>query len=393
MTEAATAHAAVVPEAEAAALRDGRRLDYLDSLRALAVFVVFLTHVTEIFIRVTTKQPGLNAFAYDANLGRVGVVTFFAISGFLIPSSLRGATAPGLTRFAITRFCRLYPAFILSILPSAATYGLMSQGLHLTQSEFLYNLTMVPRLFGEPMVNGAYWTLEVEVTFYAVCSFLFAGGVLRSGFVLACLMSVGFFMFLSSQQPIWGGLLNVPLSGDAYFFYLNIACMFWGAVIRRWWDGDRLNLVTKALMAAFSYYWLLHMPAVLLLNTLGVLHRSLDVRLIAGYSIGLGLFVAFVLVVKVRWRPVVWFGRISYSFYLLHQAGLYLVYWAVLRSPGLQHRSMVYYVIACLISSTAMAAASFAIVERPSIRLGKRLWAALDRRWVRTGGPGMWVRP
>jgi peptidoglycan/LPS O-acetylase OafA/YrhL len=80
------------------------RLEYLDSLRAVAVLVVFVMHVTEVFIRITPKQPDIFHWAYELSLGRVGVVTFFAISGFLIPSSLRGPTGPGLLRFLITGF-------------------------------------------------------------------------------------------------------------------------------------------------------------------------------------------------------------------------------------------------------------------------------------------------
>ena len=351
-----------------------RRLEYLDALRAVAVLIVFVIHVTEIFIRVSPEHPALFQLFHDLNFGRVGVVTFFAISGFLIPSSLRGPAGPGLCRFLVTRFSRLYPAFIVSLVPCVATYTLMTQGLHITPHEVLLNLTMVPRLFDAPMANGAYWTLEVELAFYAICMFLFAGGVLRQAFVLAGIMGVLFGLFYSSQVQLWGGMLNPKLDGDTFFFGLNLACMFWGAVIRRAWDGERLNVPTLALMAAFSFYWLLYLPGALLLDRTGLVPRpSIDPRLVYGYSIGLWLFVLGVFVVRVRIPAVSWFGRISYSFYLTHQAGLYIPYAIVRHNGWMQHARMPWYLLAAFVCSIVLAAASFYIVERPFIRWGHRL--------------------
>ena len=376
MTTAAICPSPAPKQAARATAGRGGRLSYLDGLRAVAVLVVFVTHVTEIFVRVTGSHR-LYHLSYDLNLGRVGVVTFFAISGFLIPSSLFGTPGGGTVRFLITRGFRLYPAFLLSILPSAATYELMTQGQHLHLDQGLLNLTMLPRLFGAPMANGAYWTLEVELAFYTICLFLFLGGVLRSAFVLAGLMGALFFLFYTSQTQIWGGLLNPSLSGDAFFFSLHLACMFWGAALRRWWDGERLNALTWTLIGVFACFWLIDMPVRLAWTRLHPGSGTMDARLVFGYSLGLWIFVLGMLVVRVRWRPAVWFGRISYSFYLLHQAGLYAVYWVVLKVPGLQNGPMLLYLAASLASSTALAAASFYLMEAPLIRLSRRLTARL----------------
>ena len=357
------------------------RLDYLDALRAAAVLTVFVMHVSEIFVRIAPEHKATYDLAQDLNFGRVGVVTFFAISGFLIPSSLHGLAGPGLLRFVVTRVCRLYPAFLLSLVPSFATYNLMTQGVDYTTRDVLMNLTMVPRLFDAPMANGAYWTLEVEIAFYVVCAFLFAGGVLRNTFVLAALTAGLSVVFYTSQAEIWGGLLNPALSGDAFFFCLNLACMFWGAALRRWWDGDRLNTLTVALLAVFSAYWLLYLPIVLLLDRTGLVPRpGIDPRLISGYSLGLGLFALGLFVVRVRVRAISWFGRISYSFYLTHQAGLYVPYWLALHHQTLQHRPMPLYILASFVTSTTLAAASFYLVERPFIRVGRRLVRRLETR-------------
>ena len=66
------------------------RLAFVDGLRALAILTVFITHGTEQLGPASTHGALLTRIAYDLNFGRVGVVIFFAVSGFLIPSSLRG---------------------------------------------------------------------------------------------------------------------------------------------------------------------------------------------------------------------------------------------------------------------------------------------------------------
>jgi peptidoglycan/LPS O-acetylase OafA/YrhL len=348
-------------------------------MRGIAVMVVFIMHVTEVFVRLTPSGRSIYQAFYDLNLGRVGVVTFFAVSGFLVPSSLFGKPWSGSSRFLIARVFRLYPAYLLSIIPSVLTYQLMTQGQHISPQDALLNLTMVPRLFGAPMANGAYWTLEVELAFYAVCLFLFLGGVLSNSFVLAALMAGLFFLFYTSQRQLWGGLLNPSLSGDAFFFSLHLACMFWGAVIRRWWSGERLNAITYILVGMFSSYWLILLPAELLVTTLHPAFGHMDSRLVFGYSLGLWLFVIGMSIIRIRMRAVIWFGRISYSFYLLHQAGLYVVYWLVLTLPVLQGLPMPLYVLAALACSTGLAAASFSLVEAPFVRLGRALTARLSR--------------
>jgi len=47
--------------------------------------------------------------------GGLGVLLFFAISGYVIPNSLRGTRVRGLKRFVIHRFFRLWPTFWLCL--------------------------------------------------------------------------------------------------------------------------------------------------------------------------------------------------------------------------------------------------------------------------------------
>jgi peptidoglycan/LPS O-acetylase OafA/YrhL len=337
-------------------------------LRALAILAVFYTHATEILGPNSSHGVFITRFAYDFNLGRVGVVTFFAISGFLIPSSLHGARGDGSVRFVFSRIFRLYPAFWLSVLPSVAAVYLYA-GTWFARDDILLNFTMLPRFFGASYANGGYWTLEVETIFYATTLFLFIGGVVGSQFILSCLMFGGFLLFYTSQRPIMGGALNPALSPDAFYLSLHLACMFWGAMCRQWWDGNRLEPIPKLLFWAFTGYWLLYTPLDTAWQWIG--QPDLNIRLQAGYSLGLGIFFVIMLTEASLGRVISWIGRISYSLYLLQFTGLILVNAAILKWPVLQGQWLEINILYALLLSLALSDLSYRLIEKPSISLGR----------------------
>lgn len=57
------------------------------------------------------------------DLGRIGVVVFFAISGFIIPTSLNHRSLHPVRKFLISRLFRLYPLYWISIILGIAVAG------------------------------------------------------------------------------------------------------------------------------------------------------------------------------------------------------------------------------------------------------------------------------
>lgn len=368
------------------------RLAFLDCLRAIAVMLVFVTHSTEKF----SMLPGgggswLAWLAYEFNFGRVGVVVFFAISGFLIPSSLRGGVGDGSVRFVVSRFFRLFPAFWVSI-PAAVGAQLWLQGRAIGDHDLLLNFTMLPRLFGAPMANGAYWTLEVELLFYILCAFLFIGGLLGRGFVLSAFALALGFLFYTSQRPVFSGLLNPDLSGEAFYFWLHISVMFWGAVCRKLWDGERIGAPALLMFGLYSGYLLLYRPLLLGYQALWLHHVGTEaIRWSAGYSGAMWIFVLLVFFRPLHSRLLAWMGRISYSFYLLHGPAIYLVFWLAERHAGLQGGPMAAYMLVSFALALVVSEASFTLVEAPCVALGRQVskwllrrlgWAAAEPRAV-----------
>jgi hypothetical protein len=143
------------------------RLDYIDGLRGIAVSAVFVQHVADY---VMERAPGRSSvlrmiFVDSFDSGRFGIALFFLISGFVIPFSFRRPSA--VLRFIITRFFRLYPAYWLSLATAIIVlYTFFSVNIGL--DTILFNFTMFEMAFGRPVVLGPYWTLIIELIFYAM---------------------------------------------------------------------------------------------------------------------------------------------------------------------------------------------------------------------------------
>ena len=151
------------------------RLRQVDTLRAIAAGMVMWTHFAEMLQPVTARGPAfLYTFPAFLNLGGIGVMIFFAISGFVICRSLDGPRREGARRFLIQRSCRLYPVFWVSMLGGALVWRLQHR--RLTWALVAATATMFPSGLGQPYLMRVYWTLEIELAFYVVCLGLFLAG-------------------------------------------------------------------------------------------------------------------------------------------------------------------------------------------------------------------------
>jgi hypothetical protein len=145
---------------------NSNRLQHIDALRAIAALLVLCTHVTETFYTLspqTTSTRWLFDVSHNWDFGRMGVVAFFFISGFVIPFSTRPGLPGAGWDFAIRRLFRIYPAYWLSV-PAGVFACYWLWGIPFTATDFLVNLTLMQDLVGVRSAIGLYWTLLVELT-------------------------------------------------------------------------------------------------------------------------------------------------------------------------------------------------------------------------------------
>jgi peptidoglycan/LPS O-acetylase OafA/YrhL len=131
----------------------------LDGLRAISICLVLAAHL----LPLGPKYLNLNSTA-----GPMGMSLFFALSGYLIVTTLRGATVP---EFIVKRLARILPLAYLYIILVFFVFGLSRQAL-LSHLGFIVNYRLDQML----PVTEHLWSLCVEVHFYVLITLVAAAG-------------------------------------------------------------------------------------------------------------------------------------------------------------------------------------------------------------------------
>ncbi|NQW83685.1 MAG: acyltransferase [Alcaligenaceae bacterium] len=374
-----------------------QRFGYIDAQRGLAALLVIWLHATDAFMQLPTPPTGGLLYKISAAIdtGRIGVILFFAISGFVIPSSLRAVgnqtTLDALRVFFIRRVFRLYPAYWVSVV-AAALLGLFLMTPFSSQTVLL-NLTIIQSVFGAPDVLGLYWTLRLELIFYIACALLFTFKVLQQPRWLVVGMFGGPIVFAVLPRcvhwlnPQW---LN-PASAGPFLNYLTeyglfIAIMFWGALFRCWHDraqADGTQHFSRVVLVVFILFALGICAAPLLTWMFyAYLPSALASKLtvfMPPVSLGLGLFILLSTTLKINHRVTTWLGEISYSMYLFHPIVFYTLF-VLLRDgrlPWLAEAHLAVYLLLSVLGSIVLSALIYYAVEKPMMRLGRKLSGTL----------------
>lgn len=142
-----------------------KRVNEIDLLRfAAALAVVFYHYAFRGYAANDMSIMPYPLLARFAKYGYLSVNLFFMISGFVI---LMTAAEGSLRRFIVSRITRLYPVFwICCTVTFVTTLILGGERYFATASQYLINLTMLSEFFNAQPIDGAYWSLFVEIKFY-----------------------------------------------------------------------------------------------------------------------------------------------------------------------------------------------------------------------------------
>lgn len=172
-----------------------------DFLRFLAASLVIFSHCYPLTGRI---DPLWQWTQYET-FGDLAVRIFFIISGYLVTASmLHSRSVP---HYLWKRALRIFPAFGVSLLVCGLIIGPAMTALPLeayfTDPKFhvfmagmnLYGMTdLLPGVFADhlnPSINGSYWTLRIEFTFYLLIAALALVKQLRP--ISIAILAVAFF--------------------------------------------------------------------------------------------------------------------------------------------------------------------------------------------------------
>ncbi len=217
--------------------KDASRLHELDALRFVAAVAVVLYHLTY----SNTVQAAFPEVDGVTRFGYMGVDLFFIISGFVILWSAQGRSP---VAFVIARFSRLYPVFWVALLTTSAV--VWHDGV-ITIRQILLNATMVPGNLGAGFIDGAYWTLQVELNFYFLIFVLLVFGQINNAEKWAYGWLVVIALTLVTHK-IPASLTVYPYG--SYFAGGMILISQSGRVVLRGRAGSPWAAVTRALDAA-----------------------------------------------------------------------------------------------------------------------------------------------
>ncbi|GAA1730473.1 acyltransferase [Aeromicrobium alkaliterrae] len=349
--------------------RPEARFLLLDLARLLAALAVVLYH----FVAREHDQWGSSAqnlfpvLSQVSVYGFLGVQLFFVISGFVILMSVENRSV---RQFAAARAARLFPAYWVAVLATAALLVWIAPQLHqdVSLSQVLVNLTLLQTPLGIAPVDGVYWTLWVEVTFYAAIALLVALGVTGRGMT--------WFMV---GWPV-AGLAVSLLGNEKLIFLLAAEHAPWFAA------GMCLYLMHRHGRTAFRWAFLVLVTALAVRQTLAFNvpdtepYTDVPVSRVVAAVLAVAIVAVMTVVTQTDLKSVgrpwmITAGALTYPLYLLHE---YWGWWMIgLVQPVAGHLAAL---AAALLLSLLMAHVVAHGVERP---VRPRLRRALEKLLAR----------
>jgi peptidoglycan/LPS O-acetylase OafA/YrhL len=359
--------------------RDPRadRFGNIDSLRGVARLLVVYIHSVQWLQDSGTKLPALEAWLLDTSVtvvdpGKVGVLVFFAISGFVVPMSLMRARPHATRAFVVNRSFRILPAYWLS-LAIGAPLMVAALGHEVTMASLVGNAIMAPQLFKGGFVLKVYWSLQVELVFYVLCLALFLTGLIRHP-LLPGRAAIG-FLLLGLLAAILRHRLTVPAPVGLLLF---LSLMFWGFCARLQVENDSPALRRQLAILVVLYLGLMPVICYLAYGGMPTSYGTWQAYA-ASYVLAVLIFLTFGILLQADWAPLTWVGRVSYSVYLFHVICIVAI--GSLVAPLLPENGLGTPVILGFAAiSLVAAAATYRLAEEPMIRFGRTLNRTLDRR-------------
>jgi peptidoglycan/LPS O-acetylase OafA/YrhL len=349
------------------------RVNEIDLLRFCAAMAVVFHH----YAFRGFAADGMSVMPYPllaplAKYGYLGVELFFMISGFVI---LMTAANGSLSAFLISRVVRLYPAFwACCTLTFVTILAIGAPRYAASLPQYLINMTMTSGFVGVADLDGSYWSLYVEMKFYALVAVVLLLGRIRQAQVFLVLW---LFASIALELVHIGRLRSLLIADYSAFFIAGAACfLVWSEGISK----TRIGLIAASWCLAVwqSIAWL------------PVFEKRYNTP-IDGYVVAGAVTTFFVIMFLIsarltgtlsryRWTVA---GAMTYPLYLLHQVIGFAVFNAAY--PSVSSHVLLWTTITLML---ALAYSVHVVVERRlSLRLKNILLRSLKAMPQRTNRP------
>ncbi|MGP0575677.1 acyltransferase family protein [Paenibacillus peoriae] len=351
---------------EAMGKMEDDKLQFVDTLRALAIIGVLLVHVSQ-------HVDGLNGWLQKGlSIGAKGVALFYVASAFTLFLSLSrrsGDKKERISAYLLRRFFRIAPLYyvmlgIYLVVNGTGPRFWLGDQEGVTAANIAAHVLFLNGLnpYWINSIIGVEWSIAVECMFYLFIPLLFK--LIRSVrhatwfVVMVLVVSFGLNTVFAqypwiSDHSLWGHYLYLWFPNQLPVFGLGILLFFIWKDERHWKSIDRVSgglLLVSVLFAFFGG--------------------------MTDYLIGVGLLLgAYALY---HWQPIwllnrvwSWIGRLSYSMYLTHMLALGLI--VQVKIPFAPLVSLTLMFIMTLLVTIGLSWFTYSWIEQPGIRWGKKL--------------------
>ena len=364
------------------------RIRFANQLRGLAALAVVCSHLLGVFwampdvVANTTFSPPLagpvpGAFALVSqpwlNFGPLGVALFFLISGLVIPISLDKHSR---TSFVLARLLRVYPTYVAALLLEVVVLLVAAHAwgrpFGYSAAAIVSNALLIYDLIGRPSIDLVNWTLSVELKFYLLVVLL--APFIRRGNAMA-LFAAAAAIFGANALIAAGvvGHIDAPPSSPSYTFSSHSLCLIYMLIGTLFNFHLRGRIGTPALLASIAV-----LSGLFAATWQVSVWRDQYPFVTVNYAYAVVVFGA--LYAGRRWVPrnrvLDALAAISFPLYLIHSLLGYSMLKALMIGVGLGYYPAL---LLTLLVVLGTATAIHYVVERPTIRAGRRLAPSAGR--------------
>ncbi len=343
-------------------------LDPLTSLRFFAALTVFTWH-----LRGLLTLPLVNW----VQTGYLGVSFFYVLSGFIMAyvytEKLRDGNSRSIKQFYISRVAKLWPVHLLTFalsLPLVFVFGQYIVSSHAggrllwaALSDVTLTQAWIPNNGFNFSFNGVAWSLSVEVFFYAVFpAIIYAFGRFRQSLTTKRLV-VMMGVLWAVTMLIY---ISIPATMDDWRFYIlpiaRLPDFLMGILVGLTFLSMRKGKASTFKKGRGTRYELATLALlVVMIGVSGFMPQSIRFSV---WLLPLWACVMFVFAHQsgrvsrvLSWRPLVFMGEASFSFYMIHQL--------VIRYMSLGHWAPVVTVLLSLATAMLLSGLIYILFEEP----------------------------